>query len=175
MTYQKRKQFWVDSPLQLQMMGYVLFLVSASLLLVIFSVLRGLSAASAQSRQIFHSLDWVRDTMFAPLLLASTLAILASAVVALIWSHRFAGPLRVLSAGFGRMRHLNLSQPVKVRDTDSHQELVREFAESQEKVRAALAEERKKLHEAAKALEHDPHSAHKVAKELRSALEQFQL
>lgn len=175
MTYQKRKQFWVDSPLQLQMLGYVLFLVAASLLLVIFSVLRGLSAASAQSRQIFHSLDWVRDTMFAPLLLSSILAILASAVVALIWSHRFAGPLRVLSAGFSRLRQLNLSTPVKVRDTDAHQDLVREFAESQENLRAALAAEREKLHEAAKALEHDSHAAGKVAKELRAALSQFQL
>lgn len=175
MTFHKRKQFWVDSPLQLQMMGYVLFMVSASLLLVIFSVLRGLAAASAQSRQIFHSLDWVRDTMFAPLLLASTLAILASGVIALIWSHRFAGPLRVLSAGFGRLRQLNLTQAVKVRDTDAHQELVREFAESQERLRAALAEERQRLHEAAKTLEQDSHSAAKVAKELRSALSQFQL
>lgn len=175
MTYQKRKQFWVDSPLQLQMMGYVLFLVAASLLLVIFSVLRGLSAASAQSRQIFHSLEWVRETMVAPLLLASTLAILASAVVALIWSHRFAGPLRVLSAGFSRLKQLNLSTAVRVRDTDSHQELVKEFAESQERIRAALAAEKEKLHEAAKQLEHDPHTASKVAKELRGALSQFQL
>ena len=57
MSLYKRKKFWVDTPLQLQMLGYVLALVTASLLLVSFSVLRGLTQASTQSRQIFQILE----------------------------------------------------------------------------------------------------------------------
>lgn len=178
MTHQKRKQFWIDSPLQLQMLGYVLFLVTASLLLVSFSVLRGLSAASEESRQIFHSLDWVRENMFGPLLLSSCLSILASAVIALVWSHRFAGPLRVLSAAFGRLRHGNLSVPVRVRATDTHQELVKEFAQTQERLKDLLAADRRRLEELAARLERGgctPKDLEAAARELRGVLSEFQL
>ena len=48
----KRKQYWVDAPLQLQMVGFVVLLVSASLLLTAFSVFRGVQEASISSRQI---------------------------------------------------------------------------------------------------------------------------
>ena len=43
--HQKRRQFWIDAPLQLQIMGYVLVLVTASLLLASLSVRRGLYEA----------------------------------------------------------------------------------------------------------------------------------
>lgn len=178
MTFQKRKQFWIDSTLQLQMLGYVLFLVTASLLLVSFSILRGLSVASEESRQIFHSIDWVRQTMFGPLLLSSCLSILASAVVALIWSHRVAGPLRVLSAGFSRMRQGNLSMPVRVRATDTHQDLIKEFVDTQERLRGMLEADRKRLGELVERLEHGRHSAaelQETARELRRLLSEFQL
>lgn len=154
MSLLKRKQFWVDAPLQLQILGYALILVTGSLLLVCFSMLRGLEHASAQSRQIFHSLEWVRQTVSAPLLISSSLAILATAVVTLLWSHRFAGPLRVLSAGISRLRQLNFAAPTKVRTTDAHQELVREFNEMQEHLRAVLADERRKAHAGAGELRH---------------------
>jgi methyl-accepting chemotaxis protein len=165
-TFHKRKQFWIDSPLQLQMLGYVLFLVAASLLLVSFSILRGLSTASAQSRQIFHSLDWVRQTILEPLLLSSSLSILASGLIVLIWSHRFAGPLRVLSAGFSRLKQGNLAVPIRIRATDSHQELVKEFAQAQE----ALHERLKKIERAAKKLADSD-----ATRELKDALSEFEL
>lgn len=142
---QKRKRFWIDAPLQLQMLGYVLVLLTASLLLVSFSVLRGLQEASAQSRQIFHSMDWVRETLRGPLLFSSCLSILASGLVTLLWSHRFAGPLRVLSAAFSRLGHGNLSVPLRVRATDTHQDLVREFSHTQERLRGIIEKDRKRL------------------------------
>jgi nitrogen fixation/metabolism regulation signal transduction histidine kinase len=165
-TFHKRKQFWIDSPLQLQMLGYIMFLVTASLLLVSFSILRGLSTASAQSRQIFHSLDWVRQTIMEPLLLSSSLSILASGLIVLIWSHRFAGPLRVLSAGFARLKQGNIAVPIRIRVTDSHQELVKEFAQAQESLRERL----KKIDKAAKKLDDS-----EAAKELKAALSEFEL
>lgn len=145
MAFHKRKRFWVDASLQLQILGYVLFLVTASLVLVAFSILRGLSAASADSRQLFHSIDWVRQSLEGPLILSSCTAILASGVVALLWSHRLAGPLRVLSAAFGRMSQADLSVPARIRATDTHQELVRDFAQAQKRVRDLLDEDRGKL------------------------------
>lgn len=153
MAFHKRKQFWVDAPLQLQMLGYVLVLVAASLMLVSFSILRGLAQASAQTRQIFHSLDWVRETMRGPLIVSSCLSILASGLLTLIWSHRFAGPLRVLSAGIGRVRHGNLAVPVRVRTTDAHQDLAREFQLMQEELRKMIAADRAHVAAAVASLE----------------------
>jgi nitrogen fixation/metabolism regulation signal transduction histidine kinase len=149
----KRKQFWIDSPLQLQMMGYVLVLVTASLLLLSFSALRGLESAADQTKQFFFSLDWVHDAIRAPMMIAATLSILASGVVTLLWSHRFAGPLRVMSAAMARLRQGNFSVPVRVRKTDTHQDLMGEFAKMQEDVRAMLERDRHHTQDAVKKLE----------------------
>ena len=153
MAFHKRKQFWVDAPLQLQMLGYVLVLVAASLLLVSFSITRGLSLASAQEHTIVHSLDWVRETMRGPLIISSCLAILASGLITLIWSHRFAGPLRVLSAGMARLRQGNFSVSTRIRVTDTHQDLVKEFAQMQDGLRGLLQEDRDRLTRAIDRLE----------------------
>lgn len=172
MAFHKRKQFWVDAPLQLQMLAYVLVLVAASLLLVSFSILRGLSQASAQTRQIFHSLDWVRDTMRGPLIVSSCLSILASGLLTLIWSHRFAGPLRVLSAGMNRLKHGNFSVPTKVRATDTHQELVKEFAQMQDGLRGMLQEDKDRLIKAINALTDAAAKAHgDEARQLHAAID----
>ena len=143
MTVHKRKQFWVDAPLQFQMLAYVLALVTASLLIVSFSMLHGLREASAESRQIFHSLDWVQQNLRGPMLLSASLCILASGLLTLLWSHRFAGPLRVLSAAVSRVSQGNLSAPVRVRATDAHQELVREFSEMQRSLHVLVDKDRK--------------------------------
>ena len=116
----KRQQYWVDAPLQLQMVGFVILLISASLLLTAFSVFRGVQESSISSRQIFHSLEWIKGALRAPLLLASAISLLAGGLVTLFWSHRFAGPLRVISAGIARVRHGNFSVAVRVRTTDAH-------------------------------------------------------
>lgn len=174
MSFHKRKQFWVDAPLQLQMLGYVLVLVGASLLLVTFSVLRGLTQASAQTRQIFHSLDWVRETIRDPLIVSSCLSILASGLVTLIWSHRFAGPLRVLSAGMSRLKHGNFSVPTKIRVTDTHQELVKEFAQMQDGLRHMLQEDRERLAKAAERLHAAAgHAAGDQSRELKAVADEL--
>jgi methyl-accepting chemotaxis protein len=178
----KRKQFWIDAPLQLQMLAYVVVLVIASLALVTFSILRGLTSASADSKQIFHSLDWVLDAISGPLLVSSALSILAAGVLTLIWSHRFAGPLRVLSAGINRIKHGNLTVPVRIRATDTHQELAKEFQSMQEGLRKIVVKDRERLDELSKKLHElaGKHGDHKselehVAKELKSLGSEFQL
>ncbi|MBI3551502.1 MAG: HAMP domain-containing protein [Elusimicrobia bacterium] len=155
MTSFKRKQFWIDSPLQLHILGYVLVLVTVSLSLLSYSVMHGITeAAAAEARMFFFSLDWVRNAIRAPMILASCLSILASGVATLLWSHRFAGPLRVLSAAMGRLRQGDLSTPVRIRKTDTHQELIAEFAQMQEDLRELIKKDRHKAHEAVKKLEH---------------------
>ena len=149
----KRRQYWVDAPLQLQMVGFVVLLVSASLLLTAFSVFRGIQEASASSRQIFHSLEWIKGALRAPLLLASAISLLAGGLVTLFWSHRFAGPLRVISAGVARVRHGNFSVPVRVRATDAHQEFVREFQLMQDELRKMISADRAHVAEAVALLE----------------------
>lgn len=149
----KRQQYWVDAPLQLQMVSYVLFITAVSLLLTSFSVYRGVQESSAASLQLVHNIDWIKQAMRAPLLLASLISLIASGLLTLFWSHRFAGPLRVLSAGIGRVRHGNLAMPVRVRETDAHQDLVREFSLMQDELRKRIGEDRAKVADAIAALE----------------------
>ena len=149
----KRQQYWVDAPLQLQMVGFVLLLISASLLLTTFSVFRGVQESSISSRQIFHSLEWIKTALRAPLLLASAISLLAGGMLTLFWSHRFAGPLRVLSAGIARVRHGNFAVPVRVRTTDAHQELAREFQLMQDELKKMLEADRAHVAAAVAALE----------------------
>lgn len=149
----KRQQYWVDAPLQLQMVGFVVLLISASLLLTAFAVFRGVQESSISSRQIFHSLEWIKGALRAPLLLSSAISLLAGGLVTLFWSHRFAGPLRVISAGIARVRHGNLAVPVRVRTTDAHQEFAREFQLMQDELRKMIAADRAHLAEAVALLE----------------------
>lgn len=179
----KRQQYWVDAPLQLQMVSYVLFITAASLLLVSFSVYRGVSESSASSLQLVHNIDWIKHAMRAPLLLASIICLIASGLLTLFWSHRFAGPLRVLSAGIARLRHGNFAMPVRVRDTDAHQDLVREFSLMQDELRKRLSEDRVRVAEAIERLEAAEGSLHGEAKSevgraldsLRKACAQYHL
>ncbi|MCR4294460.1 MAG: hypothetical protein NUW21_02925 [Elusimicrobia bacterium] len=149
----KRQQYWVDAPLQLQMVGFVVLLISASLLLTAFSVFRGVQESSVSSSQIFHSIEWIKGALRAPLLLASAISLLAGGLVTLFWSHRFAGPLRVISAGIARVRHGNLAVPVRIRTTDAHQEFAREFQLMQDELRKMIAADRAHLAEAVTLLE----------------------
>jgi nitrogen fixation/metabolism regulation signal transduction histidine kinase len=71
----------------------------------------------------------------------------------LFWSHRFAGPLRVISAGIARMRHGNLAVPVRIRTTDAHQEFAREFQLMQDELRKMIASDRTHVAEAVTLLE----------------------
>ena len=145
MTSYKRKQFWIDPPLQLQMLATAMILVSSSLALVTYSVLHGLREASGGSHELLHSLDWVQATVRAPIVVSGSISLLAAALLTMVWSHRYAGPLRVLSAGILRLRHDNLSIPVRVRKLDMHQDLITEFAQMQEHLRSSLETDRQSL------------------------------
>ncbi|HXT01625.1 MAG TPA: hypothetical protein VN915_13205 [Elusimicrobiota bacterium] len=171
----KRQQYWVDAPLQLQMVGYVLILISASLGLTALSVWRGVQEASVESHQIFHSLEWINGALRAPLLLASAISLLAGGLLTLFWSHRFAGPLRVISAGVARVRHGNLAVPVKVRVTDAHQEFAAEFQKMQEELSKMIAADRAHVAAAVAFLEADEPEVDKALDELKQAGTRFHL
>lgn len=171
----KRQQYWVDAPLQLQMVLYVLILLSASLGLTAFSIWRGVQESSIASRQIFHSLEWINDALRAPLLLASAISLLAGGLLTLFWSHRFAGPLRVLSAGIARARHGNLAVPVRVRTTDAHQELAAEFQKMQEELSKMIASDRARVSAAVEALEADKPDVGRALDELKHACKSYHL
>lgn len=173
-TY-KRQQYWVDAPLQLQMVGYVVLLVCASLGLSALSLWRGVHEASIESHQIFHSIEWIEDAMRAPLLLASAISLLASGLLTLFWSHRFAGPLRVISAGIARVRHGNLAVPIRVRTTDAHQELAGEFQKMQDELKTMLQADRARVTAAIAALEKGDPDVKKALSELKHACTQYHL
>jgi len=177
MLSQKRRRFWIDPPLQIQMLATVMVLVIGSIFLIIYSVIHGLEEASLQSRQIFHSLDWVLENVRRPMLISASIAVLASALVSLVWSHRFAGPLRVLCAAFSRLSKGNFSVPIRVRQSDTHQELIKDFAQMQERLHERLSADLSSIASAAdrlKALQsrlRDDHEAHKEIKAVTEQLE----
>lgn len=182
MTSQKRRRFWIDPPLQLQMVATVLLLVMAAIFLVTYSVFHGLNEASQSSHQVFHSLDWVWSTIRGPIIVSSLIAVLASALIALVWSHRYAGPLRVLSAAVARIGHGNFSVPVRIRKYDTHQDLVHDFAQAQEKLRERLAADLAALRAAGQRLQADlegqkppQQSAQDLLKEIEAAASHYQL
>ena len=139
MADQKRRRFWVDPPLQLQMLALAMVLVVGSIFLVAYSVFHGLEESSQLSHELFHSLDWVREALRGPVIISAAISVLASALIALVWSHRYAGPLRVLAAAAARLGNGNFSVPVRIRKLDTHQELAQEFAQMQERLRGRLA------------------------------------
>jgi len=171
----KRQQYWVDAPLQLQMVGYVLVLIACSLLLTAFSIYRGVTEASIQSHELFHSLYWVQSALRAPLMLSSLISLLAGGLLTLFWSHRFAGPLRVISAGIARVRHGNLAVPVRVRTTDAHQELAAEFQEMQDELRKMIEADRTRVAAAVAALEGSEPDVSKALDELKHACAPYHL
>jgi nitrogen fixation/metabolism regulation signal transduction histidine kinase len=171
----KRKQYWVDAPLQLQMVGYVLVVLSTALGLTALSVWRGVQEASLDSHQIFHSLEWINGAMRAPLIIASAISLLAGGLLTLFWSHRFAGPLRVISAGIARVRHGNLAVPVRVRLTDAHQELAAEFQKMQEELAKMIADDRAHVAAAVASLEAEPADVDKALDELKQACSRYHL
>ena len=177
MYSQKRRRFWIDPPLQLQMLATVMVLVVGSIFLVSYSVFHGLEGASLESRQLFHSLDWVRETVRGPMLISACISVLASAIIALIWSHRFAGPLRVLSAAMARISQGNLSVPVRIRQSDTHQELVHEFARMQESMGERLSAVRRSreatLSKRKEILPNLPEH-HEARKELKALIEELE-
>ena len=173
-TY-KRQQYWVDAPLQIQMVGYVLLLISASLGLTALSVWRGIQEASIESHQIFHSLEWINGALRAPLILASAISLLAGGLLTLFWSHRFAGPLRVISAGISRVRHGNLAVPVRVRDTDAHQEFAAEFQKMQDELRKTIAADRAHIAAAVASLESEPADVDAALNALKKACTHYHL
>ena len=181
----KRRRFWIDPPLQLQMVSTVLLLVVASICLVAYSVLHGLAEAAQETHQIFHSLDWILEAVRGPLLISAIISVVASALIALVWSHRFAGPLRVLAAAIARLGHGNFSVPVRIRKFDTHQDLVHEFARMQERLREQLGADARGLRAAAARLKaalpdipegHDARSSAQALIEAQEALDShFQL
>jgi len=177
MTSQKRRRFWIDPQLQLHMLATVMILVLGSISLVAYSIFRGLEEAALSTHQVFHSLDWVRDALRGPMLVSAAISVLACALIALVWSHRFAGPLRVLSAAIGRLAQGDFSVPVRIRKSDTHQELVQEFAQMQERLRERLGADLSALESAAARLKavlpHLPedHGARQSAQTLIEKLE----
>ncbi len=157
MASYKRKQVLIDSPLQLHMLGFVLALVTLSLALLTFSVLHGLDeAAASEPRKFFYDMGWIHVAIRAPMIITACLSILASGLVTLFWSHRFAGPLRVISAAMARLKDGDFSVAPRVRENDTHQDLVNEFAEMQKALQSFLEKDRHAAREAIKKLEEHP-------------------
>ncbi|MBI5882803.1 MAG: methyl-accepting chemotaxis protein [Elusimicrobia bacterium] len=142
MTSKKRRQFWIDPPVQAHMLLTVMVLVTASVLLVSYSMARGLENAFAQSGQLYQPMSWCAMKMRLPMALSMTVSILASALVALLWSHRFAGPLRVLAASIERLKAGDFLGSVRVRDNDALREIVDEFSMMQSILRGRIATDR---------------------------------
>jgi nitrogen fixation/metabolism regulation signal transduction histidine kinase len=171
----QRRKFWVDPPLQIHLVTVVLALVCGSVALMSYSVIHGLAEASEATHELFHSREWMLQAARGPLAIGGAISILASALLALAWSHRFAGPLRVLSGAMERLSQGDFSTPVRIRSSDTHHELVEEFGRMQAGLRyrlegdiLALTESSARLAECLDGLAQNP-AAHEAAQAVIAA------
>ncbi|MBI3549425.1 MAG: methyl-accepting chemotaxis protein [Elusimicrobia bacterium] len=131
----KRKKFWIDPPIQTRMLRFVVGMMAVSLLVAYFSMDRGLEQAAAQSERAFISVGWARDALLAPFYVAFFTTLLAGVVMTVLWSHKYIGPLMVLTAGIRRIREGDLTGEEKTRDTDELVGLVQDFISMRDALR----------------------------------------
>lgn len=136
-----RKKFWVDAPLQLRVLTFVLILIVFSLGLAYLAANRGLEQAAAMADRTFVSVAWAQGAMRAPFAVAGAISIAAGGMITVLWTHRLIGPLMVLTAGLRRLAGGDLSRGLDLRATDVQFETTREF----ERLRQSLREQAARL------------------------------
>ncbi len=145
MSEPKRKRFWIDQPLQLRVLLFVLSLLAAALALAYLSMDRGLLEASERSRRLFLPVDWARESLRQPFLFTGAIVMVGGALLTLLWSHRIIGPLLVLMAGLRRIRDGNLKVDIRVRDSDALHRAVEDFSAMQASLRKKISEDRERV------------------------------
>jgi len=141
----KRKRFWIDPTAQLKILAFVLGLLAASLLLCWLSVDRGLEQTSGELHRQYIPIDWARAALRGPFFFSSAIILLGGAMVTLLWSHRFVGPILVITAGLRRIQEGNLKVEVRIRDTDALRETVNDFSAMQAAIRRHVGEDRERI------------------------------
>lgn len=141
----KRKQFWIDPTSQLKVLAFVLGLLTASLLLCFVSMDRGLEQAAIETQRNYFPIDWARAALRAPFVFSSAIILLGGAMITLLWSHRFIGPILVITAGLRRIQEGNLKVEVRIRDTDELRDTVGDFEAMQAALRRQVGEDRERL------------------------------
>lgn len=126
------------------MMVFVMTMVVGSLILTSVSVQRGLQEASARSGHLFHSIDWIIEALRLPLTAAAAFCAAASAVLTLLWSHRFAGPLRVINEAMSKISQGDLTSPLKIRRWDALRSTAEDLLIMQESLKSLHKSERDK-------------------------------
>ncbi len=132
----------MDGGFQGEILAVILLLVLATLAIAGVSVVKGLGEAASRSSVTYHSIDWTLKEIRGPLALAWVIAILAAGLAGLLWSHRLAAPLRVLSAAFERLGEGRFAGSLRVRSTDAHRALIDEFSRMESRLHTMLSEER---------------------------------
>lgn len=140
------------------MLVFVLTLVIGSLLVASVSAHRGLQAASIRSGHLFHSLDWIITALRLPLATAVAFCVLSSAVLTVFWSHRFAGPLRVLTAAMAKLSEGDFTSALRIRRWDALSVLAEDFLRMQEGLKAIVAADHKNSLEISRRLTHLSHT-----------------
>ena len=134
-----RRQFWIDTPLQLRILFFVLTLIAVSLLLAYLAASRGLEQAASQADRAFVSVSWAESAMRLPFAIAAATALIAGALITFVWAHRIVGPLMVLTAGLKRLADGDLSRGLELRDSDLRWETTEQFERLRSSLRAQAA------------------------------------
>lgn len=145
MSAPKRKRLWIDPSSQLQVLAFVLGLLAAALVLCYVSMDRGLEQAALDARRNYIPVDWARAALRAPFAFSSVIILLGGAMLTLLWSHRFIGPILVITAGLRRLQEGNLKVEVRIRDTDALKDTVSDFESMQAALRRHVGEDRERL------------------------------
>ncbi|MBI4347883.1 MAG: methyl-accepting chemotaxis protein [Elusimicrobia bacterium] len=145
MSAPKRKRFWIDPSTQLKILAFVLGLLAVSLVLCWLSVDRGLEQTAGELHRQYIPIDWARAALRGPFFFSGAIILLGGAMVTLLWSHRFVGPILVVTAGLRRIQDGNLKGEVRIRDTDALRETVNDFCAMQAALRRHVGEDRERV------------------------------
>lgn len=135
-----RKRLWIDVPLQLRVVFFILILLSATLALAYLSASRGLQGEALQA-------------MLFPFLVGSAIALTGGALVAFVWAHRLIGPLMVLTAALKRISEGDLRNGLILRETDLQWDTTREFERLRHSLRDRIHQDRERLIKVGRRLE----------------------
>lgn len=139
----KRKKFWIDAPLQIKFLAFILILLSATVVVIYLSLDRGLEFTGERAKTLFIPVSQARAALRTHFILSAGISLLASLLLAFLWSHRFVGPLQVLNNAFKRIRDGDLSQEPRIRSTDILQEHVGNAIQMHRELRSQVERDRK--------------------------------
>ncbi|MBI4052232.1 MAG: hypothetical protein HY400_06975 [Elusimicrobia bacterium] len=127
-----RKRFWINVPLQLNIVYFVSILLAITAVILFLTVNKSMIQISDKTHQIFLPIETIRRAIQLPYLFSGFICLLAAAVLTLLWSHRFVGPLKVIENALKNLSDGKYDFEIRSRETDALKDIIQLLKKVQE-------------------------------------------